>query len=331
MPFDQLHRRAFISLLGGVAAAWPLAARAQQGERMRRIGFLGASTPTVAGAWFATFQERLRELGWIEGRNIVIEPRWAERRKERATEIATEFVQLKVDIIVTFATEPAIAAKQATSIIPIVFALSSDPVGSGLVASLSRPGGNATGLSSLNIDLVGKRFELLREIVPSLRRLAILANIGVPDAAMETREVQATAGKLGLDVATLEIRRAEEITPAFESFRIRPEALFVVGDPLTLTNRAQINTLAQGARLPTMYSIREFVMAGGLMSYGPNFPDLFRRAADLVDKILRGTNPSDIPVEQPTKFDLVINLTTAKALGLTVPETFLWRADEVIE
>jgi putative ABC transport system substrate-binding protein len=285
----------------------------------------------VAGAWFATFKERLRELGWIEGRNLVIEARWAEGRKERASEIATEFVQLKVDMIVTFATEPAIAAKQATSIIPIVFALAADPIGSGLVASLSRPGGNATGLSSLNIDLVGKRFELLREIVPGLRLLAILANVGVSDAAMEMREVQATASKLGLEVATLEIRRAEEITPAFESFRVRPQALFVVGDPLTLTNRAQINTLAQGARLPTMYSVREFVIAGGLMSYGPNFPDLFRRAAEFSAKILGGAKPADLPVEQPTKFDLVISLTTAKRLGLEVPPTLLARADEVIE
>jgi putative tryptophan/tyrosine transport system substrate-binding protein len=327
----MIRRREFITLLGGAAASWPLAARAQQPATLPTVGFLGAATPAVASPWLAAFVQRLRELGWVEGRNVTIEVRWAEGRGDRAAEIAAEFVRLKVNIIATWATAPALAAKSATSTIPIVFALATDPIGSGLVASLARPGGNATGLSVQNIDLAGKRLELLREVVPDLRRLAIMANVGVPDTAAELREVQAIAGTLGLDVTTLEIRRADDIAPAFEALKPGTEALFVVGDPLTFTNRIRINASAQGARLPTTYAIREFVAAGGLMSYGTNFPDLFRRAASFADKILRGTKPEDIPVEQPIKFDLVINLKTAKALGLDVPPMLLARADEVIE
>jgi len=206
-----------------------------------------------------------------------------------------------------------------------------DPVGAGLVASLPRPGGNVTGLSNQSADLAGKRVEHLREVVPGLRRLAVLANVSNPVSGVEMGELQVAAKALGLDVVTLEIRRAEDIAPAFETLKGRAQALYVAGDPLMITNRVRINTLALGARLPTTYNQREFVEAGGLMSYGPNFPDLFRRAGDYVDKILRGTKPADIPVEQPTKFDLVINLTTAKALGLEVLPTLLARADEVIE
>jgi len=323
----MIRRREFISLLGS-AAAWPVAARAQ---RRPMIGFLGAATPAVASQWLATFVQRLRELGWADGRNVTIEVRWAEGRGERATEIAAEFVRLKVDIIATWATEPSLAAKAATSTIPIVFALATDPIGGGLVESLARPNGNATGLSVQTIDLAGKRLDLLRGVVPDLRRLAIMANVGVPDTAAEMREVQGLARTLGLDVTALHIRRADDIGPAFEALKSGAEALFVVGDPLTFTNRTQINSLAQAARLPTLYSIREFVAAGGLMSYGTNFPDLFRRAATFVDRILRGARPADIPVEQPTKFDLVINLKTAKVLGLTVPDKLLALADEVIE
>ena len=281
--------------------------------------------------WVAAFVQRLRELGWIEGRTVAIEYRWAEGRSERFAEIAAEFVRLKVDVIVTAGTAAVVAAKQATSVIPIVFAAAGDPVGTGLVASLARPGGNVTGLSIQATDLAGKRLELLREVVPGLRRLAIMANVGNPAAVLEMGEVQAAARTLGLEVVTLEIRRAEDIAPAFEALKGRADALYVVGDPLVNTNRVRINTLALAARLPTMYGSREYVEAGGLMSYGANFPDLFRRAADYVDKILRGAKPADIPVEQPTKFDLVINLTTAKALGLDVPPTLLARADEVIE
>src|SRR5262249_34653420 len=239
--------------------------------------------------------------------------------------------RLKVNIIATWGTAPALAAKSATSTIPVVFAVATDPIGSGLAESLARPGGSATGLSVQTIDLAGKRLELLREVIPDLRRLAIMANVGVSGTAAEMREVEGLARTLGLDVSVLQIRRAEDIAPAFEALKPKTEALFVVGDSLTFTNRIQINSLAQGARLPTIYSIREFVVAGGLMSYGPNFPDLFRRAASFVDKILQGVKPADIPVEQPTKFDLVINLFTAKALGLAVPPSLLATADEVIE
>ena len=225
----------------------------------------------------------------------------------------------------------AVAAKQASSAVPIVFAIVDDPVGSGLVTSLARPGGNVTGLSMQSADIAGKRLALLREIVSGLRRLAIMANVDFPAAAQEVDEVRTAAGKLGLDVTTFELRRAEDIAPAFEALKGRAEALYVVGDALVITHRVRINTLALAARLPTIFFLREYVEAGGLMSYGPSFPDLFRRSADYVDKILRGAKPGHIPVEQPTKFDLIINLTTAKALGLTIPESFLLRADEVIE
>jgi ABC-type uncharacterized transport system substrate-binding protein len=224
-----------------------------------------------------------------------------------------------------------IAAKQATSVIPIVFAAASDPVGTGLVASLARPGGNVTGLSLQFTDLAGKRLELLREVLPDLRRLAILANASSPATALEVAEVQAMARTFGLEVAAPEVRQTEDIAPAFEALKGRVEALYVVNDPLVDTNRVRINTLALAARLPTLHGDREHVAAGGLMSYGASFTDLFRRAGDLVDKILHGAKPADIPVEQPTKFDLVINLITAQALGLTIPPTLLARADEVIE
>jgi len=327
----HIERRQFIFALGGATIAWPLAARAQQSGKLPTIGYLGASTPSLDTQRVGAFVQRLRELGWIEGRTIAIEYRWSEGRTERYAEIAAEFVRLKVDVIV--ATGGAIpAAKQATSVIPmIVFAGAGDPVGTGIVASLARPGGNVTGLSVQFTDLAGKRLELLREVVPNLRRLAILINADNPAAMKEVGEVQAAAGAFGLEVVTLEIRKAEEIASAFEALKGRAEALYVFADALMNTNRVRINTLALAARLPTMHGVREYVEAGGLMSYGPSLPDLYRRAADFVDKILRGTKPGDLPVEQPTKFDLVINLTTAKALGLEVPPTLLARADEVIE
>ncbi len=325
-----MRRREFVSLLGGVAAVWPLVARAQQLRKLPTIGFLGTATPSTWNPLITAFVQRLRELGWIEGRTVAIEVRWAEGRSERFAEIAAEFVRLKVDVIVTTG-GAVLAAKQATSLIPIVFALANDPVGIGLVASLARPGGNVTGLSAQTTDLAGKRLEFLREVVPGLRRLAIMANVGYPATALEVGEVQAAARTLGLDVTTFEIRRADDIAPAFEALKGRAEALYVAADPLVSANRIRINTLALGARLPTMHGIREYVEAGGLMSYGPSSPDLFRRAGDYVDKILRGAKPADLPVEQPTKFDLVVNLITAKALGLDVPPLLLARADEVIE
>ena len=323
-----MKRRDFITLLGGAAAAWPLAARAQQQAKLPTIGLWGPSTLSAASQRVARFVQRLRELGWIEGRTVTIEYRWAEGRNERAAEIAAEFVRLKVDVIVAQGTPSVIAAKQATSVIPIVFAA---PVGSGPVASLSRPGGNVTGLSTQQTDTASKRIELFREMVPGLRRLAIMGNVGNPAVELELSEVQSTARAFGLEATAFELLRAEDIAPAFDALKGRADALYVCGDPLVFTNRIRVNTLAQGARLPTMYLLGEYVEAGGLMSYGPSVPDLYRRAADFVDKILRGAKPADIPVEQPTKFDLIINITTAKALGLEIPPTLLARADEVIE
>ena len=322
-------RREFITLLGG-AAAWPLAAHAQQAGRLPTIGVLGAGTPSLWSQWVVAFAQRLDELGWSEGRTIAIKYRWAEGRTERYAEIAAEFVRLKVDVIVTGgAAVPAV--KQATSVIPTVFAVADDPIGTGLVESLARPGGNFTGLSVQQTELAGKRIELLREVVPGLRRLAIMVNVDFPAAVLEMAEAQTVAGRLGLQVVASAIRRVEDIAPAFEAIEGRADALYVCGDALTATYRIQINTLALGLRLPTILPTRDLVETAGLISYGANFPDLFRRAADLVDKILRGTKPADIPVEQPTKFDFVVNLTTAKALGLKIPEAVLLRADEVIE
>jgi putative tryptophan/tyrosine transport system substrate-binding protein len=330
MPIP-IRRREFIVTLGGVACAWPLAVRAQQPARLPTIGFLGQSTRSATSEWVAAFVQRLRELGWIENRTIAIVYRWVEGREDRSAEVADEFVRLHVDVIVTSGTPEVLAAKQATSVIPIVFATAGDPVGNGLVASLARPGGNITGLSLQSNDIAGKRLELLREVVPSLRRVAILANVGNPFSVLELGETQTAARALGLQVDTLEIRRAEDIAPAFEALKGRAEALYVCTDGLINANRIRINTLALGARLPTMHGYRDYVEAAGLMSYGPNLPDLFRRSADYVDKILRGAKAGDIPVEQPTKFDLIINLTTAKALGLEIPLTLLARANEVIE
>jgi len=324
-----MRRREFILALGGTAAAWPFASRAQQASKLRTIGFLGADASAFS-PWTAAFMARLRELGWIEGRTIAVEYRWSEGRIERSTEIAAEFVRLNVDVIVT-GSHAVPAAKHATSVIPIVFVLALDPVGGGLVASLARPGGNVTGLSIQAADLANKRLELLREVVPRLRRLALMGNVGFAEAVLEMGEVQAAARTLDLEVVPLEIRRADDITPAFEALKAQADALYVAQDALVATNRTRILTLALRAQQPTIFGTRDFAQAGALMSYGPNFPDQFRRAAELVDKILRGAKPADLPVEQPTKFELVINLTTAKALGLTIPDKLLSLADEVIE
>ena len=325
-----MKRREFITLLGGAVVARPLAARAQQ-EKLPTIGFLGTATLSTMNSRVAALVQRMRELGWIDGRNVAIEYRWAEGRSERFTEIATEFVRLKADVIVTQGTLPTLAAKKATAIIPIVSAVMGDPVGNDLVANLARPGGNITGLSIQTPDIAGKRLELLREIVPGLRRVAFMGNIDNPIVPQELREVQVAAGTLGLEIVTVQIRRTQDIVPAFEALKHGVEAVYLASEGLVDANRLRVNILALGARLPTMWSNQELVEAGGLLSYGPSFPDLYRRAGDLVDKILRGTKPGDIPVEQPTKFDLVINLIVAKALGLEIPPTLLARADEVIE
>jgi putative tryptophan/tyrosine transport system substrate-binding protein len=326
---NGMDRRAFIAAFA--AAAWPRTARAQPRGKVPTVGFLVPGTYSVWSAWVAAFVQRLRELGWIEGRSLAIDVRWAEEKKERFDEIAAEFVRLNVDVIVTSGTPTVLAAKKATSLIPIVFATAGDPVGAGLVASLARPGGNITGLSLEEPDLPGKRLDLLREVVPVLRALAMMGNVGNRATVLEMAEIQAAAETLGLEVVKFEIRQAEDIAPAFETLKDRAQALYIASDSLIISERGRINTLALAVQIPTLCSIEENVKAGGLMSYGPSRPELYRRAADFVDKILRGTSPADIPVEQPTKFKLVINLKTAEALGLDVPPTLLARADEVIE
>jgi putative tryptophan/tyrosine transport system substrate-binding protein len=323
-----MKRRKFITLIGGGVIAWPLAVHAQQSGKLPTIGFMGAGTPSGWSQWTAAFLQRLHQLGWSEGRNVAIEYRWAEGSSERDADNAAEFVRLKVDVIVTVGGN---IAKQATSDIPIVFALAGDPIGQGLVASLARPGGNITGMSLQAVDLAGKRLEILREFVPSLRKLAVFAFVGNTRSELELNEVQAAAKTLGIEIVMLEIRRADDLAPAFDTLRDRAEALYVPSNPLANTNRVLINDLALSARMPTVHGFRQYVDTGGLISYGPSTPDLFRRTAEYVDKILRGAKPGDLPVEQPTKFDLIINLRTAKALGLTVPLPLLSRADEVIE
>jgi putative ABC transport system substrate-binding protein len=326
----MIKRRDFIALIGGAAAAWPLAARAQQPAKQPLIGMLVPGTRATHGQWFAALVDRLRELGWIEGRTVAFEYRFAEGRTDRAAEIVAEFVRMKVDLIATSAADVTLAAKQVTSAIPIV-TLMSDPIGTGLIASFNRPGGNVTGISVQQDELAGKRVELLREIVPGLRRLAIIAYAGNPPSLVELEQAYAAARSFGLDAVKIEIRRMDDIASGLEPVRGNTEALYVVSHPLINANRIRISTLALGARMATICGFREYVEVGALMSYGPNLPALFRRAGEFVDKILRGTKAAELPVEQPTKWDLAINLTTAKALGLAIPESFLLRADELIE
>jgi putative tryptophan/tyrosine transport system substrate-binding protein len=326
-----LRRREFITLLGG-ASAWPLAARAQPQERTRRIGiFLGGAQSELVEAWIRAFQQEFDRLGWSEGRNIAFIQRWGEARPERSAEIAAELVRLGVDAIVAGGTPPTIATMRATATIPIVFVGAGDPLGTGLVASLAKPGGNVTGLSNQNRDVAGKRLALLRELVPDLRRLGILGNPDNPSEMLEARDVAAWAAAAGLDATALEIRQMRDIDSALDGLKGPGLGLYVTAGPLTNANALRINTLALVARLPTMYGSREPLDAGGLMSYGANSPAMYRRAAQYVDKILRGAKPGDLPVEQPTQFDLVINLITAKALGIEVPLFLQQRADAVIE
>ena len=325
-----MRRREFISLLGGAAAGWPLAAHAQQPSKLPTIGFLGVD-PAMWSSWTGAFVDRLNSLGWVDGRTVAIEFRWAQGRPELHKKFAAEFAQLNVKVIVTSgAAVPAIM--QATSSIPIVFAVANDPVGAGMVKSLSRPGGNATGTSLQTLELAGKRFELFREAIPNVRRLAIMADASFPQAMLEMGAVKDLARKFTIEVVPLEIRRTEDIAPAFDRLKAeKADALYVVINELLNANRLRIVTSAQTAKLPTIFGTRDWVLSGGLMSYGPNFPALFGRAAEITDRILRGTQPGDIPVEQPTKFELVISLKTAKSIDLAVPPTLLTRADEVIE
>jgi putative ABC transport system substrate-binding protein len=323
-----VRRREFVTAIGG-AAAWPLVAWAQQ-LKLPTIGFLGTSTAAGFSGWVAAFTKRLGDLGWIDGRTVVIEYRWAEGRTEHYTEIASEFVRLKVDVIVSVG-GGALAAKQITSVVPIVFAVAADPLGSGLVESLARPGGNVTGLSVQSTDVAGKRLQILRELVPGLRRIGKMANVGYAASALEMGEVQAVASTLGLDTTRIEIRRPEDIAPAFDTLQGQADAIYVCADSLVNAYRIRINILALGARLPTMHAEREYVEPGGLVSYGPVYVELWRCAVDYVDKILRGAKPGDLPFQQPTKYELMINRTAAKALGLELSPALLAIADEVIE
>jgi putative ABC transport system substrate-binding protein len=325
-----IRRREFITILGVAGAAWPVGALGQQ-TASAVIGFLGASTAALASERVAAFSGRMGELGWIEGRNLLTVYRWTEGHPERTAPMIADLVQRQVNVIVTHGTANVIVAKAATSAIPIVFAVAADPIGSGLVASLAHPGGNATGLSLQAPDLAGKRVGLLREAVPALKRLAILLNVNNPANITEVQEVETAAQSVGVNVMLLKYSRADEIPSVFQTGAGHTDALYVCADPLVNTNRTRISTLALAAHWPMMLDNREFVAAGGFMSYGPNVADLFRRAADYVDKILRGEKAADLPVQQPTKFDLIVNLTTARALGITVPPMLLVRADEVIE
>jgi putative ABC transport system substrate-binding protein len=324
-----MRRRDFIVLIVGASATWPATTYAQQTGKLPTVGFLGASAAGFA-PWAAAFAARLRDLGWVEGQTVAIEHRWSEGRPERYAEIAAEFVRLKVDVILTVGSAVPIVRQTATAT-PIVFAVAIDPVGSGLVASLAKPGGNVTGLSIQANELAGKRIELLREVLPQFRRLAILFNADNTQPVLEMGEAQAEARRLGLEIIPLAIRRTEDIVPAFQDLKTKVDAVYVAVDQLIVANRPRILSLAVAERLPTVFSERDFAKAGALMSYGPSYSELFRHSADYVDRILRGTKPADIPVEQPTKFELVINTTTAKALGITVPASLLARADEVIE
>jgi len=322
-----MERREFIKIVCGLVGTWPIVAHAQQGGEPRRIGILGADA-TVWSPWTAAFVTRLRELGWTTGETIEVDYRWAGGSSKRVSDFTAELLRRNVDVIVTYGGAAAVV-QQVTTNIPIVLAVASDPC-VGLFGGLSRSGGNVTGISIQQSELIGKRLDLLREVVPQLRRLVIMANAGYAVPVLEANEAKAKAQALGLEAARLEIWQSEDIAPAFEAIRGKADALYVVSDALIAGNRTMIITLALSARLPTMLSYGDYVAAGGLMSYGPNYANLFRQAADMVDKILRGTKPGDIPVEQPSKFELVINLETAKALGITVPESMLANADKVI-
>lgn len=318
MPISY-NRRRFAATVGSAAVTWSIQAKAQQPAKNPTIGLLYTSSTLLGRARVAAFVQRLAELGWTEGRNITIDLRWAEGRIERVHDTVAEFVQRKVDVIVLNGDAQVLDAKRQTATIPIVISASADPVGNGIVASLARPGGNVTGLSLGLTETAGKRLELLRELVPSMRRVAIFGNLGNPTVALEHDAVQAAARTLGLDAIRTEIKAAGDIGPAFDGLKGRVDALYVCIDPVVGTNGQQINDRALGAGLPVMHSFRELVEAGGLVCYGPDVLDMFRRAAEMVDKILKGAKPANLPVEQPTKFAMVINLKTVKALGIAVP------------
>jgi putative tryptophan/tyrosine transport system substrate-binding protein len=327
-----IGRRELIAALGG-AAIWPFSARAQEGGRKYTIGIFSAGNEqAVNPAFNAAFFGALRELGWVEGKNVAVEYRYAENRPERLPELAADLVQRKVDVIAAAGTLAPLAAKRATTTIPIVMTAAGDPLGSGLVASLARPGGNVTGVSLMAPDLGAKRLELLREVLPRLSRVAVLWNADNPYSLLVFKQTEAGGRTLEVEVRSLEVRGPDDFDSAFEAARaLHPDALITVEDPLTATHKTPIAEFTDRQQLPSLHGIREFVAAGGLMSYGANLADLFRRSAYYVDKILRGAKPADLPVQQPTKFEMVINLKTAKALGLELPASILARADELIE
>jgi putative tryptophan/tyrosine transport system substrate-binding protein len=323
-----VKRRDFITLLGGAAAVWPVTAGAQHAGKMWRIAFITQAETNIYEALF----ERLRELGYVEGQNIIIERRYAEGRAEKFQEFAAEMVRLKADLIITITTPAALAAKNATTTIPIVIPTAIDPVGTGLIASLARPGGNITGGAVLTGEMAAKRLELLKEVVPSLSRTAVLWNSANPANALAWRETQGAARALGVTLQSHEVQGPKDFEIAFaRTAEERPDALFVLDDALTIQYRKEIADFAMQKRLPSVFAAKDRVEAGGLMSYGPRYSEMMRHAASLVDKILRGAQPANLPMEQPTTFELVINLKTAKAIGLTVPPLLLSRADEVIE
>jgi putative tryptophan/tyrosine transport system substrate-binding protein len=323
-----MRRREFITLIG-TAAGWPLAVSAQQPTKIFKIGFIATGGVPL---YMNAFHDELQALGWIEGKNVIYEARYAENRLDRLPELVTELLRLNIDIIVAGGTPAPLAAKRATATVPIVMAGAADPLGSGLVASLARPGGNVTGLSLMGADLVGKRLELLKEVLPGLSSVAILWNADHPFSTLVFKETERAAQGLRIEVQSLEVRSPNDIDRALiTAMRQNASALIAIEDPLTTDYRHQIADFAAENRLPAIYGLRMFVDAGGLLSYGADLADLYRRAARYVDKILKGAKPSDLPVEQPTKFELVVNLKTAKALGLAIPATVLATADEVIE
>ena len=328
----MITRRELMKNAVAAVVAGPLAATAQPASKVWRIGYLGNSSPSLESNLVEAFRRGLRELGYVEGQNIIIEYRWAEGKYDRFPRFVAELVRLRVDVIVTAGTPATLAAKQASTTTPIVMAVAGDALGAGLVSSLARPGGNVTGLSTLLPELEGKRLQLVKQVVPKLTHLAVLTNPGNPFTTINWRDMQIAAQALHIKLQPVEVREPEDFDRAFATMaRERPEAFTIIGDRFLLTHRKRIVEFAAKSRLPAIYPYGEFVQDGGLMAYGPSYPAMFQRAAVYVDKILKGVKPADLPVEQPTKFELVINLKTAKALGLTIPPSLLARADEIIQ
>lgn len=327
-----MKRRDFIMLLGAAVAAWPLVARAEQTAKIPRIGLLSPFTPADTAPWHQAFLRGLSDLGWVDGKNIAVEYRYSDGRNDRLPGLIADLVRLKVDIIVTAVTNDTLAAKNATSEIPVVMAAAGDPVATGIVASLARPGGNITGLSQMNPDLTGKRLELLKEIAPNISSVVVLLNPDDPISVLGFNEIELPARKMKVEVHSLEVRDNQDLEKALQAAaKAHVDALVIMPNPVFVTNLKQIADFAIENRLPSMFHLREFAKVGGLVSYGVDRNDLFRRAATFVDKILKGASPADLPIEQPTKFELTVNLKTAKALGVTVPPKLLLTADEVIE